>query len=162
MSRLFKHLFNVLKNYFIITPFSAAIAFKMASPLLGLLVGFLRASFNSFFKRGSFFCRASASVCHARQRIFSNSVCSRCCVCSAMSFSSYGVYSPTVNGSTPKTTTALSHKADKSIAAVTFPPSYHLSRLHLRRMRRSELHRAFLRFRRCSNIRLLNLPPVRA
>ena len=148
--------------YFIITPFSAAIAFKMASPLLGLLVGFLRASFNSFFKLGNFFCRANASVCHARQRIFSNSVCSRRCVCSAMSFSSYGVYSPTVNGSTPKTTTALSHKADKSIAAVTFPPIYRPSRLYPHRMLRSEHRRVFLRFRICLNNRLLNLPPVRA
>ena len=142
------------------TPFSAAIAFRMASPLLGLLVGFLRASFNSFFKLGSFFCRANASVCHARQRIFSNSVCSRCCVCSAMSFNSYGVYSPTVNGSTPKTTTALSHKADKSIAAVTFPPSCRPYQVRLRRMQRSEPRQAFLQSRIWLSIRLLSHPPV--
>jgi hypothetical protein len=68
---------RIIVEFYNFTPFAAAIAFRMASLLLFEdFLGFLLASRSSFSSLGNFFCLASASVCQARQRMFSNSVCS--------------------------------------------------------------------------------------
>lgn len=108
--------------YLMITPFSAAIAFSIASLLLVYFFGFFRASRKTFASDGNRLCRENASVCQARHNKFSNSSWSRRCFCLASSVNSYGVYSPTVSGSSPNETTARSSNAERSKAAATLPP----------------------------------------
>lgn len=113
--------------YLIFTPFSAAIALSMASPLLlPFFFGLLRASFISRSIFGNRFCRASASVCQARHRIFSNSSWAVCRLCFAKSVSSYGVYSHTAIGSIPMPMTACSAIAERLSAADVIPPGFRL------------------------------------
>jgi hypothetical protein len=105
-----------------ITPFSAAIAFRIASLLdTSFLFGFLESLiiFSSF---GSRFCLANASTCHARHKSFSNFCSFSNFFCLARSVNSYGVYSPTTNGSIPKFIIARSAKAKISKVAAFIPP----------------------------------------
>ena len=111
--------------YFTMIPFSAAIAFNIASLLLACFLGFFRASRKTLPSVGNRFCLANASVCHARHSRFSNSSWSRRCFCCARRVNSYGVYSPTDKGSSPNCTTARSKSAARSKTAATLPPCRH-------------------------------------
>lgn len=127
-----------------ITPFSAAIAFNMASLLLSFFFGFFRASFSNFSRLGKRFCLLNASMCQASVKSLSNARCSCWCFALAIKVSSYGVYFPTTNGSMPSCTTAVSVNEDRSKAAELIPPLYSPS--WVCRTLRSMLRRASLQW----------------